>query len=140
MSSNTAYNSPYLSRIAFSISTAGSPDFSATNPIHLRALDSFFHSRIFSALVLVDVLFGKIDVATFTVDVENLADNLLALTDVVTDILDPAGCNFRDRDEPLSAVIFVKGNECDEILDIFYGADDKFRFLGPLSIRHDRLT
>ena len=84
--------------------------------------------------MLVDVLFGKIDVTPAPVNVEDLADNLLALPDVVTDILDPAGCDFRDGDEPLPATILVKRYERDEILDIFYGTDYQFRFLWPLPV------
>jgi hypothetical protein len=63
---------------------------------------------------------------TVPVNVEDLADNLLTLADMVTDILDPACCNFRDGDEPLAATILIQRNERYEVLDVFNGADNKF--------------
>ena len=75
---------------------------------------------------------------TGPVDIEDLADDLLALADVVTDILDLACCNFRDGDEPLAATILVERDEGYEVLDILYSADNQFRFLWPFSVLHGR--
>src|SRR5208283_685436 len=70
------------------------------------------------------------------VDIEDLADDLLPLADVVTDILYPPGSNFRDGDEPLPATVLVKRYERDKILDVFNGTDYQFRFLWPFPVRH----
>ncbi|OPZ41358.1 MAG: hypothetical protein BWY93_02335 [Euryarchaeota archaeon ADurb.BinA087] len=48
ISSKTVYRSPYFLIRAASITSGLSPECSAANPIHFRALDSFFHSRILS--------------------------------------------------------------------------------------------
>src|SRR5512136_965487 len=70
------------------------------------------------------------------IDIENLADYFLAFTNVIADILDPPGRNFRDRDEALTAAILVQRNKCYKILDILYGTDNQFRFLRPFSVKH----
>ena len=58
---------------------------------------------------------------TTPIDIENLADNFLTFTNMVTDIFDPTGCNFRNRNEALTAAIFIERDERYKVFDILYG-------------------
>src|SRR5207249_629968 len=71
---------------------------------------------LLAALVLVDRLQREVDVSLLLVDLQDLADDLLAFADVVPDVLDPAGGDLRDVDEALLALVLVQGHERAEIL------------------------
>src|SRR5216684_2234734 len=87
---------------------------------------------LLAALVLVDRLEGQVDVPLVRVHLQDLADDLLALADVVPDVLDPAGGHLRDVDEALLALVLVQGHEGAEVLHVRHGADDELAFVGPL--------
>src|SRR5712664_4088866 len=86
---------------------------------------------LLAALVLVDRLEGEVDVPLVRVHLQDLADDLLALADVVPDVLDPAGGHLRDVDEALLALVLVQGHERAEVLHVRHDADDELAFLGP---------
>src|SRR5438067_2256570 len=87
---------------------------------------------LLTALVLVDGLEGEVDVALLLVHLEDLGDDLLALADVVPDVLDPPGADFRDVDEALLGLVLVQGDECAEVLHVRHGADDQVALVGPV--------
>ncbi|MPN12931.1 hypothetical protein SDC9_160251 [bioreactor metagenome] len=68
----------------------------------------------------IDGFEGKIYVPFGRVDAQDLADNLLSFTDVVAQVLDPAGSGIPDVDETLLVVVLIECDESPEILD----ADD----------------
>src|SRR5216110_3691731 len=87
---------------------------------------------LLTALVLVDGLEGEVDVALLLVHLEDLGDDLLALADVVADVLDPPGADLRDVDEALLGLVLVQGDECAEVLHVRHGADDQVALVGPV--------
>src|SRR5438034_1069810 len=87
---------------------------------------------LLTALVLVDGLEGEVDVALLLVHLEDLADDLLALADVVADVLDPPGADLRDVDEALLGLVLVQGDERAEVLHVRHGADDQVALVGPV--------
>src|SRR5207249_3856983 len=87
---------------------------------------------LLAALVLVDRLQREVDVSLLLVDLQDLADDLLAFADVVPDVLDPAGGDLRDVDEALLALVLVQGHERAEILHVRYGAHDELAPVGPV--------
>src|SRR5437867_962488 len=83
-------------------------------------------------LVLVHRLEREVDVALLPVHAEDLADELLALPDVVPDVLDPPAGHLGDVDEPLLALVLVERHEGPEVLHVVDGGDDELALLGPL--------
>src|SRR5438034_504114 len=74
----------------------------------------------------------RLDVALLLVHLEDLADDLLALADVVADVLDPPGADLRDVDEALLGLVLVQGDERAEVLHVRHGADDQVALVGPV--------
>ena len=60
------------------------------------------------ALVVVHLLQRQVDVASLLVDAEDLAHDLLSLTDVVSNVLDPSSGDIAHVDEALPAIILVE--------------------------------
>src|SRR5437899_3934266 len=87
---------------------------------------------LLAPLVLVDRLQREVDVALVRVDLEDLADDLLALAHVVPDVLDPARADLGDVDEAFLVLVLVQGDEGAEVLHVRHGADDEFALVGPL--------
>src|SRR5437879_8296464 len=86
---------------------------------------------LLAALVFVDRLQREVDVSLLLVDLQDLADDLLAFADVVPNVLDPAGGDLRDVDEALLALVLVQGHEGAEVLHVRYGAHDELALVGP---------
>src|SRR2546425_8185142 len=87
---------------------------------------------LLAPLVLVDRLQREVDVALVLVDLQDLADDLLTLADVVPDVLDPARADLVDGDEAFLVLVLVQGHEGPEVLHVRHGADDEFALVGPL--------
>src|SRR5207245_828071 len=61
-----------------------------------------------------------------------LEDELLALADVVADVLDPAAADLGDMDEAFLALVLVERDEGPEVLDVGHGTDDELALVGPV--------
>ena len=84
--------------------------------------------------MLVDIFEGEIDMAFLRIDVQYLADDLLSFPDMVSDVLNPAAGDLRDRDQPFLIVVLVKGDKGYKILYILDRARRQVRlFLATLS-------
>src|SRR6266705_480282 len=94
---------------------------------------------LLAALVLVDRLQGEVDMALVRVDLQDLADDLLALAHVVPDVLDPARADLGDVDEAFLVLVLVQGHEGAEVLHVRHGADDEFALVRPLVLLAGRL-
>src|SRR5256712_2421664 len=87
---------------------------------------------LLAALVLVDRLQREVDVALLRVDLQDLADDLLALAGVVSDVPDPARAALGDVHEAFLVLVLVQGDEGPEVLHVRHGADDEFSLVRPL--------
>src|SRR5438309_864830 len=87
---------------------------------------------LLAALVFVDGLQREVDMSIVLVNRQDLTDDLLPFADVVPDVLDPAGGDFRDVDEALLGLILVQGHEGAEVLHVRHGADDELALIGPV--------
>ena len=94
-----------------------------------------------SFLVIVDGLQRKVDVTFLGVHAENLTDDFLSFSDVVSDVFNPASGNVPDVNESFFLVVLVKGDECTEVLYGSNGADDELSILGEApGSRHQPTT
>src|SRR5207249_4183809 len=87
---------------------------------------------LLAALMFVDRFQREVDVALVLVDLQDFADDLLALAHVVPDVLDPAAADLGDVDEAFLVLVFVERDERAEVLDVGHGTDDEFAFVGPV--------
>src|SRR5437762_2747559 len=84
--------------------------------------------------VAVDRHMGRDDVLPGDLDerVDPGTLEVLALADVVADVLDPPGGDLRDVDEALLGLVLVQGDERAEVLHVRHGADDEVALVGPV--------
>src|SRR5438445_590207 len=87
---------------------------------------------LLAALMFVDRFQREVDVALVLVDLQDFADDLLALAHVVADVLDPAAADLGDMDEAFLALVFVERDEGPEVLDVGHGTDDELALVGPV--------
>ena len=76
---------------------------------------------------------GQVYVTLARIYAQNLADDLLSLSDEIPDVFYPSRSDIPDVNESLLVVVFVERHERSEVLDTGDSADDELSVLGEAS-------
>ena len=105
--------------------------FSCSRPRRraVRALLVLPALDFFAALVIIDALERKVDLALDRVDLRTRGDDLLTLADVIADVLDPPCRDLGEVNERLTTPELVERDERAKVPDRGDGPDDQLSFL-----------